>query len=247
MGWWPVADLTKEQFEQLPDFLKNDYQEAGEGVYRHAGLIKVKKTADELDEKLKARVNELTEYQGAEQARIDAAKKEAYEQALKDGNSEEISKRHAEQIADAEQRALERGKNEATEEFKKQIATDKADKTALKIASDVAIDEYARDLIYRFIRGQVEHKEGKDVFLSESGSATNLDYSAFKSEVEKNPRYARLIKSQTAATGGGNANGSNGGSASSRKFNEMTGAELSELRKSNQSEYDRLKTEFYKQ
>ena len=47
-----MADLTIEQFEQLPEFLRNDYTEVN-GAYKHAGMIKVKQTANDLDAKLK--------------------------------------------------------------------------------------------------------------------------------------------------------------------------------------------------
>lgn len=241
-----MADLTLEQFEQLPDFLKDDYIEQN-GAYRHAGLVKVKQTADELNNKLKARDTELNDYKSAEQSRIDAAKKEAYDQALKDGNSEEIAKRHAEQIADAEQRALERGKNEALKEFKQRQAENKADKIALRLAADIAVDEYARDMIHTAIKGQitVDAETDQEVYLSAAGSATTLTYETFKSEVIKNPRYARLIKDTPATTGGGNAQGSGSGGASGKKFNELSGAELSAIRKENPAEYERLRKEFY--
>lgn len=243
-GAKPVAELTKEQYEELPEFLKTEYIEDNDG-YSHKGMMKVKQTANELDAKLKAAGGELNDYKSAEQERIDAATKAAYEKALKDGNSEEIAKRHAEQLADAEQRALERGKSEAKEEFTKEQNANKADKIALKIAGEIGVDEYAKDLIYQAIRAQVSHDSGSDIFLDDGGRATSLNYETFKESVKNNPRYARLVDDTPAANGGGNAKGSTSGRASGKKFNELTGAELSALRKENSAEYDRLKNEFY--
>ena len=239
-----MAELTKEQYEELPEFLKTEYIEDNDG-YSHKGMMKVKQTANDLDAKLKAAGGELNDYKSAEQERIDAAKKEAYEQALKDGNSEEIAKRHAEQLADAEQRALDRGKAEAKEEFTKEQNANKADRTALKIAGELGVDEFAKDLIYQAIKGQVTHDAGNDIFLDDNSRATSLTYESFKESVKNNPRYARLVDDTPAANGGGKATGSNGGRASGKKFNELTGAELSAIRKESPAEYERLKTEFY--
>ena len=51
-----MADYTKEQFEELPDFAKEDLIEV-DGMYKNAGFVKVKNTANDLDSQLKAQVN----------------------------------------------------------------------------------------------------------------------------------------------------------------------------------------------
>ncbi|SRR6056297_431526 len=51
----------------------------------------------------------------------------------------------------------------------------------------------------------------------------------------------------SGATGGGASGSNNGGAVSSKSFSEMTGAELSQLRAENPTEYDRLKNDYYGQ
>ena len=233
-----MAEITKEQYEELPEFMKETFIEDGEG-YSHKGFLKVKSTADGLDAKLKAAGGELSEYKSAEQERIDAAKKEAYDQAIKDGNTEEMAKRHAEQLEDAELRALERGKNEAKAEFIEQQNKEKADKTALKISA-IGVDDYARELIYQSIKSFVTHVDGEDVFLDESGRATSLNYEAFKESVKNNPRYARLVDDTPAAVGGGGAKGSESGRAAGKKPHDMNSKERLQLKQDNPEEFKRL-------
>jgi len=66
----------------------------------------------------------------------------------------------------------------------------------------------------------------------------------FKGEIEKDDAFAPLLKSGIVTSGGGQSKGSGSGGAVKKKFNEMNGAELAELRKSNPAEYERLKAEF---
>src|SRR5690554_5304304 len=109
-GSYPMADLTAEQFEQVPEFLHGDYEKVeveGAEVYRHVGDIKtakLKNSLDELDKKHKAETGELSErltkFESEQQEKIEAAKKEALEKAKTSGDVEAIEKRYQEQMAD---------------------------------------------------------------------------------------------------------------------------------------------------
>ena len=241
-----MAELTKEQFAELPEFLASQYVEDGDG-YTHGGFLKVKGTADKLDERSKQTAKELEDYQSKESERIEQARLDAYEKAKKEGNIEEIEKRHKQQLEDAVTRERESAKLEAREEFQQEQAQEKADKLALTLAADIAIDEFSRDFIHMAIkeRVKVDPKTGEEVYFDDEGRATSLKREAYREELLKNPRFARLVKAGTAPTGGGNANGSGRGSASGKKFNEMTSGELTELNRTNPQAYQKLRNEYY--
>ena len=114
-----MADLTQEQFEQLPDFIKGDYEQDGD-VYKHAGFLKVKRTANELDAKLKETSGKLTEYEQKQAERQADAERKALEKLKAEGKVDEI-------LADAERRIGETTKqfNERIERMANQIKTEK--------------------------------------------------------------------------------------------------------------------------
>jgi hypothetical protein len=220
-----MAELTEEQFKELPEFLSSAYVKDGDG-YTHGGFLKVKSTANDLDAKSKSTTAELEEYRSKEKERTDAIALEAYEKAKKEGNVEEIEKRYLEQLEDAKNRYTEEGKISALRDFKEQQAVEKADSIALRISADIAADEFARDLIQTNIKAKikVDPETGKHFYLDANGSATALDDAAFKSELLKSPHLQRLIKADLSVTGGGLVNGSSAGSASSSTKN--TAAEI---------------------
>lgn len=249
-----MSTLTKEQYEQLPDFLKEDYKEVGENEYKHAGLIKVKSTADELNGQLEKErkereslANRLSEFEKGQEERIEAARKEALEQARSKGDVEAIEKRYQEQMADLEKRVREEERNNVLSEVKQERAKEKATSIASQIASQEAADNDSARALEMLIASRIQYDpdSGKEIFLDDAGSATSLDRKGFIAELAKTPMYKRLLKSGVVTQGGGNANGSGSGSASTKKFNEMTGAELSALRKDNPQEYQRLRDEYY--
>ena len=235
-----MSTLTEEQYEQVPDFLKDDYEKDGES-FVHKGLKKVKQTANTLDEKSKQTAKELAEYKEQEQSRITAAEQKAYDKAIADGNIEAITARHNEQIEHTKLSAFEAGKAEAQTEFATQQSKAKGDNIALKLASDVGVDEFAVDMLQRELRGRIEVDGETITFLDASGRATTLTQSEFKTDILNNPRYARLLKSDMSTSGGGKADGSTSGSATNKKFGDYSGAELIAIKNQNPTEYERLK------
>jgi len=100
-----MSDLTKEQYEQLPDFVRDDYTEV-DGVYKHAGMMKVKGTLNDLDSRLKSKdteFNELSErlnqFEQQKAQEIEQARKDALEQAKSKGEVESIEQLYQEQMA----------------------------------------------------------------------------------------------------------------------------------------------------
>ena len=241
-----MVDLTKEQFEQLPDFIQGDYEQVGD-VYKHAGMIKVKQTADNLDGKLKETNQRLTEFEKTQAAAIEKARTDALEEARSKGDVKAIEERYQQQMDDLEKRVRQEAYDQAKSEIKGEQAKKDASAIADKIGLSIGVDEDAGYAIADLIRARVEidPDTNKETYFDAKGSALSVDRNGFIAELKKEARFKRLIKGTTATNGGGGANGSGGGSAVNRKFNEMTGAELSALRKEDPAEYERLKSQYY--
>lgn len=202
--------LNKEQYEQLPDFAKSEYVEVN-GEYKHAGLVKVKQTADDLNSKLDAERKEreqlskrLQEIEAGQAQKIEEARKQALEQARTKGDVAEIEKRYQEQMQDLEKRTAERVRGETLAEVNQERAKEKAEALTQKIASSIALDG-ADTALVELLRKRItiDPDSGKPVFLNLDGSASSLDEKDFIAEVKKQPLYKYLIKGEPPTKGGG--------------------------------------------
>ena len=210
-----MADLTQEQFEQLPDFVKGDYEQDGD-VYKHAGFLKVKRTANELDAKLKETSGRLSEYEQKQSERQAEAERKALEKLKAEGKVDEI-------LADAERRIGETAKqfNERIERMANQIKTEKRSAVVSDLA-ELATDK-GRAAFKKLIasRIDVDAETGKVTYLNDDGSASSLDLAGFKAELLKDDSLSPLLKGDVVTTGGGNAQGSTGGSASVKTMKRL--------------------------
>lgn len=209
-----MADLTAEQFEQVPDFLKADYVQEGE-VYRHVDTGRasaLKKSMDNLDGRLK-------DFERNEQAKIEAAQAAALEELKKEGKVDEI-------LADAERRIGETSKQyEARlERMANQIKTEKRSALVADLAAELATDKGSR--AFKALvqsRIDVDAETGKVTFLNDDGSASSLDLNGFKAELMKDDSLSPLLKADLVTQGGGNAKGSNGDGRTSFAQGNMGG------------------------
>lgn len=209
-----MADLTAEQFEQVPEFLRADYVQEGE-VYRHASDLKVgklKSSLDGLDQKLR-------EFEKGEQAKIEAAQAAALEKLKKEGKVDEI-------LADAERRIGETTKqfSERIERMTNQIKTEKRSALVADLAAELATDKGSR--AFKALvqsRIDVDAETGKVTFLNDDGSASSLDLSGFKAELMKDDSLSPLLKADLVTQGGGNVKGSNGDGRTSFAQGNMGG------------------------
>ena len=222
-----MSDLTLEQFEQLPDFVQSDYQEV-DGVYKHAGMIKLKTSLNEVDTKYKGQLGELNErlssFEETKKAEIEAAKNEALESAKGKGEVEEIERLYKEKMADLEARSYEKGKAEAASEFKMQSAKQQAEALSTKIAAQLAVDSDAQQDLQDLISLRVKPDEsGNITFYNRDGSASTMTEGEFVAEIKD--RHKRLVKGETTTQGGGFTNGSRNSSAmmsNKKTYSEMT-------------------------
>lgn len=229
---------TQEQYDELPEWMQKDLMKDGD-VYKHAGFLKVKKTADTNDEEKRKLAEELNQYKSAEKNRLEEAERKAYERALKDGNVDELQRRFEQQISDAQKRA-----DESASQFKERMAklAQKEQRAlAVQIAAKYAIDEDSQDLLIDALMRQIQVDVENDttVFLDATGSALSVDRAGFEAEFVKTPRYQRLLKADVTTTGGGKTNGNNRDSAS-KKPEEYTEQERVALYKQNPTLFNQL-------
>ena len=217
-----MGDLTKEQFEQLPDFVKEDYQEV-DGVYKHAGVLKMKGTLNDLDGKLKQTQSQyeelsgkLSDYEKDKQAAIEEARTKALEEARTKGDVDAIEKRYKEQMADLEKRVEQRTRESVEKEFSVKSARSKADADLAEIVAALRpVDDDAALLIKDHLKfRQQVTEDGKIVYLNDDGSDTSLDKSGFLAEMRQNARLKRLIQGSLPSTSPGLPKGSKGGDGS---------------------------------
>jgi hypothetical protein len=197
-----MSDLSAEQFEQLPDFIKGDYSEVeadGVKVYRHAGVLKLKGTLNDLDGKLKATSSKLTEYEATQAQRQAEAEQAAFEKMKKEGKIDEI-------LEDQRKRyeASDKEKEEKYTKLQNIVIRKAVDGIALELAGEIATDK-GRALVRKEIASRVQFDPETDryTFLAEDGSATSLDLSGFKAELIKSDTLAPLIKAEVSTGGKG--------------------------------------------
>lgn len=217
-----MSDLTSEQFEQLPDFIKTDYQEV-DGVYKHAGVLKMKGTLNDLDSKLKTSQTQyeelnskMSEYDKNKQAEIEEAKSKALEEARSKGDVEAIEKRYQEQMTDLEKRVAEKTREDVSKEFTLKGAQAQAQAELSDIVAGLKpVDDEAADVLKATLRNRQQVAEdGKIIYLNDDGSASTLDKNGFIAELKTAGKFKRLRQGEVATNGGGLASGGLDGGAS---------------------------------
>lgn len=248
-----MSTLTQEQYDDLPDYAKSAFVQDGD-KYVPVKDAKLKQTLDDLDgkyksaeQKAKELEQQLAGYEENKKAEIEKARAEALEKARTNGDVKAIEERYQQQLADLKKRGEETESQykQQLETLQKQIKADKRNSIVADLCAELANDKAHK--AFKALVGSridIDPSTGQAIFLDENGSATSLDLAGFKAEIERDDAYAPLLKSGIVTSGGGQAQGSGRGGAVKKKFNEMNGAELAELRKSNPAEYERLKTEF---
>jgi len=233
-----VAELTVEQFEQLPEFVRGDYEKSGE-VYIPVAEGKVRELKvkfNNLDTKYKQADSELNEYKSKSQLAAEAAEAAALEKLKKEGKVDEIvsdlTRRHGETLKEFQARIDARDKRYIATERKSIIGA---------IAKELKVFDDSIKLFEKMIedRISVDPETEKRVFLDEAGGATSLDMSGLIAELAKDPAFDRLRNKPLATSGLANGSNGNGGGAA-KKYTDYTGAELKALRATSPAEYDRL-------
>lgn len=243
-----MAELTQEQFEQLPDFVKGDYEKAGE-VYipvAEGKMRAMKGTLNDLDSKYKQANSRIEEIERGKAQEIESAKAEALKTARSKGDVEAIEKRYQEQMDDLQRRT---GETVKQYEDRLKVRDDRYITTERKsvigeVAKELKVFDDSGKLFSKMIQDRidVDPETGKVTFLDENGGATSLDKAGFIAELAKDAAFDRLRQANVSTGGLANGNNSTGGGAA-KKFTDYTGAELKALRASKPAEYERLLNE----
>ena len=217
-----MADLTAEQFEQLPDFIKSEYTEV-EGAYKSIALMTVKKTANDLDAKLKSTQTEYSqtkEQLDSFEVLKEKQLKEQYEQALADAKASNkhdvVLKLEREKLED--ERKILMSERESMHELQVNNAADKKKNIADRL-TDKATPEgkFAFNLLIQS-RISIDPKTQEKTFLNADGSASSITNEAeFMKTLENDEVFKPLLKATVTTQNGGLANGSNGGRATSNQ------------------------------
>ena len=213
-----MNEYTQEQFDQVPEFMQADYVKDGE-VYKHAGVMKMKGTLNDLNGKLEARNGEyeslngrLTEFESSKAAEIEQARTDALEKAKKDNNIDDILRIEREKLED-ERRRLELSSTEFSERMNG-VAANQKKNIAQSLASELATDK-GKAAFNRLIADyiSIDPVTGLETYLNDDGSASSLNRDQFILEVKKNELFSSLVKADINVNGGGGMNGNGGNSA----------------------------------
>ena len=220
--------VSKDEYEALEEGQQALYESAGSGYQlKIDGLPEQEDTSG-----LKQKVDELL-------AESKSAKQKARE-------IEERARQEAEQRAKEENdyRSLyesseaERSKAlKELDEVRSNIAREKTDTAAMKLAAELA-DGHNAELLSTFIKGRIRFDDGKIQVLDATGNPTVSTVEDLKKEFQTSGRYDSLLRGNKA--GGGGAAPSNGGGAA-KKLSEMTEAERTSLYREDPDKFRQLK------
>lgn len=217
-----MAELSKEQFEQVPDFLQGEYEQNGD-VYVHKLEGKVgalKGSLNSLDEKYKGTETQLQEFKSQQEEAIRQARDEALQEALTKGQKDEVNKRFQEQMDDLKTRMQSERDHAIAErdEAYGMIKTGKRDSFLSNLRNELDIFSDCRDDFDDLVGNLLDFdpKTGKATFFERGGSATSLDEKGFIDAIKQRPAVQRMMKASPSGQGGhanGNSSNSNSGGA----------------------------------
>lgn len=185
------------------------------------------KNRELLEEKAKARKE-------AEKAAMEAAKRSGDIESLEKSWAEKLTNREKELMAELDS-------------HQKMIHQVTVVASAKSIAAEIALPGSA-DVIMPHVQNrlQVDIRNGSPTVrvLDRDGNASAMTIDDLKKEFMNTPAFAPILVG-SKASGSGSVQGTSGKGASSKKFDEYNGQELSELRKSDPAEYGRIRDEYY--
>ena len=202
-----AIELTKEQFESLPEFLQGEYKEV-DGVYKNAAVMTLKSSLDSLDARAKETESRLSTFEQTKAQEIEEAKRKALEEARSSKDIEAIEKQYAEKMADLEKRTSEKTRAEVEKEFKVKQAQERATSLAQKLGAKLGAEGAEEDLAALIALRVKADENGNVLILNRDGSASTMTEADFEKDIKE--KYSRLCKAAPVTTGSGIANGANG-------------------------------------
>lgn len=141
-----------------------------------------------------------------------------------------------EQLYTSSQQALEQERTRLAE-LTANIERRDLTSAASKVSSSIADGENA-EILAEFVQRRLKIVDGQVKVTDAAGNLTIASLEDLAKEFQQAPRYAALVRG-TQANGGGAAGGKGGGAT--KTWDQMTGMERVELRRTNPAEHARLK------
>lgn len=218
-----------ESLDEVDESMRENYQPYGE-KYR----LKV----DGIDD-----ASELKEALRKEREERAAAKSKLseYEQQQAEAERKRMEERQEYESLYKQETESKTKLQQELEELRTNIAQEKRTSSAAEITASLTRDT-AREKLLRKEAMQFIHHTPEGIKINgPDGQAWDAKQ---LSEHLRN-EYPFLVDGN-GSSGGGAPGGNKGGGAAGKKFNEMTGAELSTLRQQDPSEYQRLRDEYHR-
>lgn len=239
-----------DTLDGIPDVLKAEYKKDDATGKFTLDLVggedtTALKNAKEHEKNLRVaaenRVRELTDQLTTAQGNVTAAE-QARDAAIADkGKDVTAIEASWQQKVDEAKAAKTKVETELTGEIERLLVTN----TAQGVAAEISV---VPELFETVVAKRLKVEKGADGkyftrVLDDAGQPSAKTVDELKQELLANEKYSRIVVSGKGSGGGAGGSGSGGGADKSKKWLDYNDAELSELRKTNRPEYDRLKAE----
>lgn len=243
-----AVKLIIDSLESVPEALREHYAAGSDGKFHlqdDKGAISTLAGAKEHEKNLRVAAEgerdtarqRVTELEG-QVTTLTGERDQARNDKGKDVQTLEAS--WQEKLAAAETKG-EKAVAALTAEVERLLVTN----TAVAMAGEIStVPELFQDVISK--RLKVEKGADGKYFtrvLDAAGQPSAATIDELKQELLANEKYAAIVISGKGSGGGAGGSGSGGGADKSKKWLDYSDTELSELRRTNRTEYDRLRAE----
>lgn len=227
--------ISKEDFDQLEETIKGFYEEKdGEYQLKVDGIQTESKPDDSLKE-------ELEKLKGKHEEFLNETKTAKQEKQRLERELEEIKNKKAHESGDFESllKSSETKRQELEQkynELQENIAKEKLDHEASKIANKLGNTPENAELLTHFVKQRLKYTDEGLKVTDEQGNATISTVDELEKEFTESNKFSALVKGSSAT--GGSATGS--GSGGVRTFHDYTERELTEIANNNPAKFEEI-------
>jgi hypothetical protein len=223
--------ITKEEFEKLPEAVKFEYKQDGDGYKLDVNDTEVAAEMRRAKDREKQRADEAEAELNKARERISQIEGD---DARKRGDIATIEKSWAEKLEKAKKEG-----EEAVKKLKSHLETVMVDAAVNEIASEIFVkpsrdSRLIKDRVYIDYDGETPVIRVRD----KDGKASALTLADLKKETLDNADFADILVG-SKASGSGASGGKQGGGAA-KQPSEFTEQERTDLFRNNRAEFDRL-------
>ena len=221
--------ISKAEYEALDAAMQALYKAMGDDFVL---VVEGLPTGSDDLEGLRNQVQTLLTEKKEEKRKRDAA--EAEQRRLQEESQR--ANGEYEQLYTSSQQALEQERTRLAE-LTANIEQRDLTSAASKVSNSIADGENA-EILAEFVQRRLKIVDGQVKVTDAAGNLTIASLEDLAKEFQQAPRYAALVRG-TQANGGGAAGGKGGGAT--KTWDQMTGMERVELRRTNPAEHARMK------